>query len=91
MITLGDNLYYPDYENDAANLLGKAITVIGPGKNIDCDSCLRKLQGKLIVKTYKLRPFIFFLSKSFEKIRVNHFFYVIHQPLTRWHSTLTVA
>ena len=40
---------------------------------------------------YNLMEFFDFLSEYSDKKWVNHFFYVIPQPLTRRHSTLTVA
>ncbi len=32
-----------------------------------------------------------YLEEKLTLLRVNHFFYVIHQPLPQRHSTLTVA
>lgn len=68
LVTLGDRMKKTDKESDCSQLLGRAVSVTGPGKNIDCDCRWRKIQGKLIVKTYHLRPITFFVCRAFGKL-----------------------
>lgn len=65
IVTLGDNMCQPDREENADMLLGRAVSIAGPGKKIDCESRWRRFQGKLIVHTCWLRPFIFFVRRAF--------------------------
>lgn len=55
LLTRGDNMPHSDGESDANDLLGRAVSVAGPGKSVDCDSRLRRLQGRLITHSYPLR------------------------------------
>ena len=55
LLTRGDNMPHSDGESDANDLLGRAVSVAGPGKSIDYDSPLRRLQGRLIIHSYPLR------------------------------------
>lgn len=54
--TIGDNMTRPDGITKEENLLGKAVSVIGPGKDIDCLSRSRRFQGKLIAASHGFRP-----------------------------------
>ena len=66
IITLGDNMLRPDKEENAEMLLGRAVSITGPDRNIDCESRWRRLQGKMIVQTYRVRPIIFFMRRAFQ-------------------------
>ncbi len=68
LITLGDNMRRPDRERDTDLLLGRAVSITGPGKKIDCDSQWRRLQGKAIVYTLRLRPVLFFARRVLRKL-----------------------
>lgn len=68
IITLGDNMRQPDNEENVEMLLGRAISITGPRKNIDCESRLQRILGKIIVYTYRLRPIIFFMRRVFCKL-----------------------
>lgn len=68
LVTLGDNMRQPDREETADLLLGRAVSITGPGKNIDCESQWRRLQGKMIIHSYRLRPVIFFVRRAFRKL-----------------------
>lgn len=69
LITLGDNMLQPDKEENVDMLLGRTVFISGPGKHVDCENRLRRLQGKLIVFSYPLRPFVFALRRALRKIR----------------------
>ncbi len=68
IITLGDNMRQPDNEESVEMLLGRAVSITGPGRNIDCESRRQRIMGKVIVHTYRLRPIIFFLRRVFRKL-----------------------
>ena len=63
IVTLGDNMRETDREESADMLLGRAVSITGPGRCIDCESRWRRMQGKLIVCTYRLRPILFFMRR----------------------------
>ena len=68
LLTRGDNMPRPDREEDADALLGRAVSITGPGKSIDCDSPLRRLQGRLIVHSYPLRRIAAFVRRAYRKL-----------------------
>lgn len=68
LVTRGDNMPCPDGEEDAEALLGRAVAIDGPGKKVDFDSRLRRLQGKCIIHTYPLRPILFFARRGIRKL-----------------------
>lgn len=68
LVTRGDNMPRSDGETDANSLLGRAVSITGPGKSVDCDSCLRRLQGKVIVHTYPLRRILSLTRRACRKL-----------------------
>lgn len=68
IITVGDNMKSLDPAVYSDKLLGRAVSISGPGKNIDCDSSWRRLQGKIIVHSYWLRPITFLVRRVFRKL-----------------------
>ena len=68
LVTRGDNMPRSDGETDANSLLGRAVSITGPGKSVDCDSCLRRLQGKVIVHTYPLRRVLSLTRRACRKL-----------------------
>lgn len=68
IITLGDNMLALDSAFGYDKLLGRVISITGPGKNIDCNCKWRRLQGKIIAHSYRIRPIIFFVRKVLRKI-----------------------
>ena len=69
IVTLGDNLRRPDQAVAADALLGRAVSITGPKKNVDCDSRWSRFRGKLIVRTYRLRPIVFLARRGIRKLK----------------------
>ena len=69
IVTLGDNLRKPDQAEADDALLGRAVSITGPGKHTDCDSQWSRFCGKLIVRTYRLRPIVFLWRRGIRKLK----------------------
>ena len=66
--TIGDNMTTPDEETNASKLLGRVVSVTGPGKNIDCFSCQRRVQGRLIAATHGIRRILLPVRRRMRKL-----------------------
>ncbi len=65
--TMGDNMRSFDAPVKADQLLGKAVRIEGPHKNIDCESGIRRFLGKLRAKMIWMRPLCFLIRRVLSK------------------------
>jgi len=68
-VTLGDACTRPDRTFYKEELLGKAVRIRGPKKDIDCNTQAFKTEGARIVRNYKLRPMASIPRRGVAKIK----------------------
>ncbi len=68
LVTLGDNMRQPDQEVNADALLGRAVSITGPGKNIDCDDPKWRKHAARWVALWRLRPLLMLPHRVVDKV-----------------------
>ena len=68
LVTLGDNMRQPDREENVDALLGRAVSITGPGKNIDCDNPKWRKRAARWVRLWRIRPLLMLPHRVVDKL-----------------------
>ena len=67
--TMGDNMLHKDTPISTDAVLGKVVSIDGPGKHIDCTARRQRRRGRRRVRLIPLRPAWFFVKRVQAKIK----------------------